>query len=75
MLGSTYKSKTNLGSTMMANTNFWEHLLVSSWDQFKENSDKWVFREHLMKVLGALLVPGALVGKHCSKPLKGAFPH
>ncbi len=53
----------------MANTNFWEHLLVSSWDQFKENSDTWVFREHLMKVLGALLVPGALVGKHWSKEI------
>ncbi len=37
-LGSTYKSKTNLGSTMMAYINFWEHLLVSSWEQFEENS-------------------------------------
>ena len=50
----------------MANTNFWEHLLDSSWEQFEKNSDTWVFREHLMKVLGALLVPGALVGKHWS---------
>ncbi len=49
---------------MMANTNFWEHLLVSSWEKFEENSDTWVFREHLMKILGALLVPGALIGKH-----------
>jgi hypothetical protein len=48
----------------MANTNFWEHLFVSSWEQFEENSDTWVFREHLIKVLGALLVPRTLVGKH-----------
>jgi hypothetical protein len=74
-LGSTYKSKTSLGSTMTANTNFWAHLLVSSWDQFKENSDTWVFREHLMKVLGALLVQGALVGKHWPRGTSWLFLH
>jgi hypothetical protein len=37
-LGSTHKSKTNLGSPMMAYTNFWKRLLVSSWEQFQENS-------------------------------------
>ncbi len=53
-LGSTYKWKTNLGSTMMAYTDFWEHLLVSSWEQLEENSRHlgifgstwWKFWEH-----------------------------
>jgi hypothetical protein len=63
-VGEHLQMKNKSWNTMMANTNFWEHLLVSSWEKFEENSDTWVFREHLMKILGALLVPGALIGKH-----------
>jgi hypothetical protein len=32
-----------------------------------------IFWEHLVDVLGALLVPGALVGKHCYRALKFAL--
>jgi hypothetical protein len=33
-------------------------------NNLKKIQDTWLFWEHFMKVLGALLVPGALVGKH-----------
>ncbi len=40
----------------MAYTNFWERI--------ERKLKIGYFREHMMKILGALLVPGALVGKH-----------
>jgi hypothetical protein len=43
----------------MAYTNFWEHLLVSSWVQFKENSTHWVFLGAPDETFASTLGPGS----------------
>ncbi len=46
------QNKKNIGSTMMAYTNFWEHSLVSSREQFEEHS------RHL-GIFGSTFGPGS----------------
>ncbi len=57
-LGSTYKSKKNIGSTLIAYTNFWEHLIASSWEQFEGNST-WVFLGAPDESFGSTFGPGS----------------
>jgi hypothetical protein len=56
--------KTNSWEHLMGYTNFWEHFYSVFGNNLRYIPNTCIFWEHLVDVLGALLVPGALVGKH-----------
>jgi hypothetical protein len=58
-LGSTFKSKTNLERTIMANSNFWEHLLVVLGNNLKKIQDTWVFLGAPDESFGSTFDPGS----------------